>query len=149
MGRAIGVTVAVVVGLLWGLTTTARARVWASPRTLWIEAVRVAPEKPRPWINLGREYALDGDDLLAIWAYQEARRLARLPGRSRHEQVYGIGYAGANLALVHWDRGEHDQALTVIAETARETRALSGVTVTAVDTVEKWISAQLDAPVSF
>ena len=60
----------------WLVTTVGQVRLWQHERALWSVAVQRAPEKPRPLVNLGTAYALDGADLLAEATYTEAEGLA-------------------------------------------------------------------------
>ena len=57
-------------------TTHARARLWADEPGLWAEATVQAPAKPRPWVNLGQQYALAGEDAKAADAFRRAFVLA-------------------------------------------------------------------------
>lgn len=84
--------------LLALLTCQHNGSVWTSERALWANAVRWAPEHPRPWINLGRAWLMEGDAALAKQAWQEASRVSQLPGRSRYEREYGTAAAETNLA---------------------------------------------------
>ena len=123
MGR---VVIRITIGL-WVVAslvaTQGRIHLWSNgERGLWADAVAQAPAKPRPWVNLGRQYALDGADQLAEAAYRRAMVAADQPGRSRDEQVFGRGLAEANLALLLAGRGELAAAVALTsAAVARRT----------------------------
>lgn len=88
--------------------TQDRARLWAlGERALWADTVGQYPEKPRPWVNLGRQYALDGDDALAADAYERALAASVQSERSMDEQIFGRGLAAANLAILRCT-ADHD-----------------------------------------
>lgn len=106
-----------VVGVSLPLTTTARLHVWGDERLLWTEAVSHSPLKPRPLMNLGREYVLHGADRLAVLAYQRAvgltegteREAVEGPMRVRHQALL-------NLALAMAQGGDYQEALRLTAE---------------------------------
>lgn len=106
------------VGSLWLLTTVQRVHVWGDERLLWAEAARLAPEKPRPWVNLGNQYARAEVNDLAAEAYQEAIRLAANPRRGTDEQRIGRAIAEAMLARLWFDAGEVQAAITLTAAAA-------------------------------
>lgn len=60
-------------GLGLSSQTAAYVAVWRSDLSLWAWAVHQAPEKPRPWINLGGALALRG-------RWQEAETAWRIAG---------------------------------------------------------------------
>lgn len=85
---------------LMAMGTHARVRVWSSELAVWTEAARVSPHKPRPFVNLGREYALIGDAERARRAYTHAERLADAPGRSWIERDATHAVVARNLTLL-------------------------------------------------
>ena len=89
--------------LLAGLTHQ-RAAVWQSDRTLWTDAVRMRPLKPRPWINLGQACYGEGqvDHAAAMFAYAE--RLSANPARPLRERQEGTAFSELNLALIELQR---------------------------------------------
>ena len=108
------VVVAAVLGMLL-LSTAGRLCVWRDARRVWAEAVRLAPDKPRPWVNLGRVYQLRGHDALAIDAYETAMRLSLQPSRGPDERVIGRSMAEANLALIRFTSGDRADAEALVA----------------------------------
>lgn len=99
--RRVLVRALVVVWVVAALAATwTRAHLWTSEAALWADAARHAPWKPRPWVNLGRAYAINHDNDLAAHAYAEAMQLSMRPGRSKDEQIFGRGIAAANLAIL-------------------------------------------------
>lgn len=54
-------------------------RVWQSDLTLWTHAARVAPLKPRPYVNLGVALILAGQFGAARAAFEHAEAVAQLP----------------------------------------------------------------------
>ncbi len=116
----------IVGGLLLSLLTSSRVHVWGDERLLWMEAVRVSPDKPRPWVNLGKQYAIHGELALAVDAFQESIRRAANPARSRDEQVLGRALAEANLAVLRYQQGDRVTALQMVdAIVARHPRLSS------------------------
>jgi len=108
--KATGLWVGLVLGLAL-LTFHHNRTVWTSERALWANAVRWAPDHPRPWINLGRAWLLEGDQALARQAWQEASRVSRLPGRSSYERSFGTVAAETNLAWLDVSGHHYPEAL--------------------------------------
>ena len=146
--RSLACVAAVFLILLMGMHTHRRAHVWTSEQVLWAEAVSVNPEKPRPWVNLGRQYALDGADRLAREAYEHARHLAHAGGRPKAERLYGEAYAGANLAIALMKAGDVEAARRVITHTRHVTMQDTGAIPEVVQRTYTWI-AQQHASASF
>lgn len=92
--------VAVVV-LAWVAITAARVHVYGDERLVWMEAVQQAPLKPRPWINLGRQFALVGADHIAEQYYGRAMSLAT--ARPELERQRSITLAQANVQRLSVD----------------------------------------------
>ena len=136
------------VGLVWGLTASHRTdHVWADERRIWTDAVQQAPEKPRPWVNLGNQYGNRGQLDLASDAYRTASALAQRPGRSREEQTIGWSLSETNLALVDAHRGDVEGAhLRVTAVLARLYVELDGETIASVRKAERWLAKRVSAP---
>ena len=106
-----------VVGIVMVLTTAMRVPIWTDEQALWRDAVLKAPLKPRPWVNLGKQYHLRGQADLAEGAYQTAILVARQSERSRDEQTLGRGLAEANLALLWTAHGRQVEGWTLIQNT--------------------------------
>lgn len=136
-----GNVLVVVVGIAMVLTTAARVQVWSGPeRGVWHEAVAHSPQKPRPWVNLGRMYAGDGADALAEDAYRQGYRLAVQPDRSAVEgPMRGHHVALLNLALLRATQGRFSDAFAFTA--AIQPRNQSGASL--VDRLEaQWRQAE-------
>lgn len=99
-----------VLGSLLVLATSQRVQVWSGPELgLWAEAVRVSPQKPRAWINLGAMHESDGQLGMAFLDYQTAERLALR--RMRYEgAMRGLDVARFNLALLLAKQGRYREA---------------------------------------
>lgn len=97
----VGLTLVIVVGLLWGLTTSSRIAVWGSEARLWDEAVRVTPTKPRAWINAGAQWQRAGEYGRAHHAYDLGLALAAT--RPPDERRIAEGLAEVNLALLYFE----------------------------------------------
>lgn len=108
--------VAVIVGSGLLLTTAARVEVWTDEARLWQEATQVSPQKPRPWVNYGKQLALRGHTSGAELAYMEALRVS-VP---RPERRVTEMAAGVNLALLTMQRGEPEQAWRQIQAVERQ-----------------------------
>jgi tetratricopeptide (TPR) repeat protein len=81
---------------------------------LWQATVRDAPEKPRAWVNLGRQYALRGETDRAVHAYDVALLITKERGRAWDEQRSVVAVAEANLALIHLEAGDRDAAIALV-----------------------------------
>ncbi len=77
-GRTAAVIMLTVIVTLFAAATYARNDVWASPITLWKDAIRKGPHHSRPYFVLGAEYARHGAYGKAIAMYRKA--LAMPPG---------------------------------------------------------------------
>ena len=110
------------------VATRDRAALWPDERGLWADAVAQAPAKPRPWINLGRMYALDGAAGMAEDAYLRGMAAAEAGGRSVDEHVFGYGLGAANVALLRCRAGDRDGALTLAREAVKRRPAATALT---------------------
>lgn len=115
--RAGRVLVVVAVGVALAISTASRVHVWTDEQRLWADAAEKAPRKPRPWVNLGKQYQLAGDTTRAKRAYETAIALASDPSRGRDERVAGRAIAEANLALL-WSAQGFNGAKALIASAA-------------------------------
>lgn len=93
-----------VVSLALALTTAHRVPAWTSEMALWEAAVATAPQKPRPLVNLGNHYSLEGRFSRAEALYREAIRVASQPERGLDERSTGRALAEANLARVLFEQ---------------------------------------------
>lgn len=138
----------VVLWSLWLLLTTVqRVPIWVHERALWQEATEHSPEKPRPWINLGNAAADQGDVVTAEASYLHAIACAQLPTRGSDERILGIALASANLAILRWEAGQHDEARQLVI-TALDTAPH----VEALRTLAQWMLPEHDrsfSPSSF
>lgn len=108
-------SVVVVAGIVMILATAARVQVWSGhERGIWMGAVQHSPEKPRPLINLGRMYAIDGADDIAAGLFLEAAALADNPRRLAVEgPTRALDSARLNLALIRAKQGRLTDALAL------------------------------------
>lgn len=104
--------------ILWGglallalLTFVHNSTVWTSERALWANAVRWAPDHPRPWINLGLAWLQEGDQALARHAWESGRRAAASPQRSAYERIAGLALSDTNLAWLDMMQQQYPEAL--------------------------------------
>lgn len=118
-------------------TTDDRAQLWADEPGLWADAVAQAPAKPRPLMNLAKQYVIDGDVAAADAAYRQAMALASATGRSQDERIHGVGLAATNLALLRCRAGDRLGALA-ITTAALKHRPVS----TTLAEVHSWLELQ-------
>lgn len=119
MWRGVRIAAVVVVAVLWTvITSQERVPLWTNEPALWVDAAAHAPLKPRPWINLGKQYVIDGDEALATEAYETGIRLAQAPGRSREEQIVGRAVGEINLALLQLQTGHVYEAVSLAGQVA-------------------------------
>lgn len=102
------------VGAALAVSTASRVEVWGDERALWLNAVQQAPDSPRPWVNLARQYALSGDIDRAEAANERAIWVAQ--ARTYDDGRASVAFAWANLALIRWNRGDHQAAGQLIAQ---------------------------------
>lgn len=120
--------------------TGRRVAIFSDERVLWTDAVQKAPTKPRPWVNLGVQYAREGHDGLAEYAFREAIAAAANPDRPTEEQYLGRILGAANLATLRLNAGDIDGAAAILA-TADEPQNRSWVTSSG---VLKWLRTEAD-----
>lgn len=120
------------------IATRDRVALWAlGERALWADAVAHAPEKPRPWLNLGRQYAMDGQTALAVHAYRMAMTAATAASRAPDERVFGRGTAAVNLALLYCNAGNVEAARAITASALQHRPALR-----ALQEVDEWLTQE-------
>lgn len=91
-----------VVAVIWIVATAGQVHLWRGPEIgIWLHAVQIAPEKPRPWVNLGRQHALAGDVALAESDFVTALGLAA--ARPTVEHGVARDAALANRERLHFD----------------------------------------------
>ena len=90
------VALIVLAGVL-AVQTHRYAAVWQSDLTLWAHAARMAPLKPRPWINLGTYWIQVGGIREARAAWQHAARLAQQASVPSWDQRVAARMARENL----------------------------------------------------
>lgn len=117
--------IAGVVGAVLVLTTLVRVHVWGDESRLWREATERSPAKSRGWINLGKQYALQGKPGQAEALYWEGLVRSQDPSRTPDERMFGGAIAEANLALLAWERGDHVQARDMLDTTMDRWSVLS------------------------
>ena len=91
----------VVVVIWWVTATAAQVRLWHDEYRMWAQAVRVAPEKPRTWVNLAQQEVLKGTSLLAEDSYHRALWLALT--RPESERRHTVHIVNTNLARMQLD----------------------------------------------
>jgi Flp pilus assembly protein TadD len=123
------VSVCVAVALLWGVTTATRIGVWGNELTIWQEAVRVSPHKPRPWVNLGRMLAQTGRPDAAAAAYHWASVVST--NRPPLEARIGRGMALVNLGILRLET-DHAGGMLLIQE-ARQSGVIE------IDRLARWL----------
>lgn len=104
-------------GLLLTLSlgsTYTRAQVWISEHTLWTDAVRKAPRKPRPWINLGLAREVAGDIDGAFVAHQTALALSFQPRLTEYQQRFSRIASETNIARLLAQTGREEFALPML-----------------------------------
>ena len=94
------------------VVTGVRVQLWTDEKALWAAAVAHSPEKPRPWINLGQQYARQGAHGMAVGAFAWGSELSLRPGRTADERTRGWAIAETNLAILAANRGDRQDALT-------------------------------------
>ena len=98
---------------LW-MGTHARAYTWQSNLTLWSDAVRKAPQKPRPWINLGLAQEEAGDMDAAMRTYTTSLTLAFQPRLTQYQQAFSRVASETNIARVLAQTGREEAALRML-----------------------------------
>lgn len=88
--------------------------VWQSDQTLWADAVRTSPRKPRVVMNLGRAYELAGDVVTAEAAYRSVIWLSWDPRRSAYVRRFSQAAAETNLAHLEMKQGHLASALQIL-----------------------------------
>lgn len=103
--------VGVCVLALWaGIDLNQTIFVWNSDLTLWAHAVTVAPQKPRPHLNFGRELDVIGDLSAAEREARLARMLSFDPNRFQTQQELVREFSEINLAHILMQRKQFDAA---------------------------------------
>ena len=108
----LGLVVAWIV--LLGGTTYTRAQVWTSELTLWADATRVSPQKPRPFINLGLALERAGDVPGAFQAHQASFALSFQPRLSQYQQAFSRVASETNIARLLAQHGREEEALRIL-----------------------------------
>ena len=91
-----GVLIAWLVLTTW--QTHVYAHIWQSDLALWAHAVRMAPTKPRPMVNLGVSLASVGLLEPAQAAFKQAAQLAEAPHVPWYDREMTQGAVTRNLA---------------------------------------------------
>jgi tetratricopeptide (TPR) repeat protein len=107
----------VVMLVLFSALTVMRNQVYASPVLLWEDAVKKAPEKARPYLNLSRANIDNGELALGVTNIREGLTLGKKRGLTRKERVA----AYVNLAAAYRnDVQKAEQALKTIEHEASD-----------------------------
>ena len=104
----------VLVFLALGMSTHARAQVWRSNLTLWTDATQKAPQKPRPFINLGLAQEEAGDMDAAMRTYTTSLTLAFQPRLTQYQQAFYRVASETNIARVLAQTGREEAALRML-----------------------------------
>lgn len=94
--------------------TYARATVWTSEYTLWTDAAAKAPQKPRPFINLGLAQEGTGDMDAALRTHQTALALSFQPRLTRYQQNFSRIASETNIARILAQTGREEAALRIL-----------------------------------
>ena len=97
-----------------GTVTYSRAGVWQSELSLWTDAAAKAPQKPRPWINLGLAREVAGDMEGALLAHQTALALAYQPRLTQYQQRFSALASETNIARILAQTGREEAALRML-----------------------------------
>lgn len=81
---------------------------------LWRNAARLAPGKPRPWVNLGVAYVTRGDTPAAELAFRNAIELSRNPRLTVVERYQARTLSSLNLALLRLNADDVDGAVDIM-----------------------------------
>jgi len=113
-------TVRAVVALLLvllGVLTITRNQVYSSPILLWQDAVKKAPEKSRPYINLSGAYMENGQVALGVANIQEGIKLGKKNGGLKGTQLVA---AYMNLAAAYQNGNDLQKAEGALKTIERE-----------------------------
>ena len=110
-GRRTVVIIFTVIVTLFGAASYARNEVWASPVSLWKDAIRKAPGLARPYFSLGAEYARLGAYEKAIGMYKKA--LAMPPGEYLELRADEYPKMYNAVGLLYASLGRYDKAIDV------------------------------------
>ncbi len=94
------------------VTTHTRLAVWQSELTLWTDAARKAPLKPRPVMDLGRAQEIGGDLASAQAAYRRTIELTK--DERRGDRRFAKASAQSNLAHVYMKQGMFASAMIML-----------------------------------
>ena len=97
-----------------GTITHQRASVWRSELSLWTDATRASPQKPRPWINLGLAMEVAGDMDGALLAHQTALALSYQPRLTQYQQRFSQLASETNIARILAQTGREEAALRML-----------------------------------
>lgn len=104
----------VLVFLVLGMGTHARTQVWRSNLTLWTDAARKSPNKPRPFINLGLAQEEIGDLDAALRSHSTSLSLAFQPRLTQYQQAFSRVASETNIARVLAQTGQEAAALRIL-----------------------------------
>jgi tetratricopeptide (TPR) repeat protein len=80
----------IVIALIFGFLTYQRNLVWKDEISLWSDVVKKSPKKSRAYMNLGKAYAVAGDDREALKYFGIALQLD--PGNFKIYSNMGVSY---------------------------------------------------------
>ncbi|MCB7129056.1 MAG: tetratricopeptide repeat protein [Candidatus Brocadiales bacterium] len=118
--RLVELAVFITIVLFYGVSAHERNKVWQTEITLWTDAVQKSPDKIRPHFNLGRCYQKEGQTMKAWKQYFICKTIhAKMPEIRNGNELRCASAACNNLAMIYFDAGLHDTAVTILKEAIR------------------------------
>ena len=110
--RRVAVGAAAALVLLWAGWSWQRNAVWAEPERFWQQAVALAPNKPRPWLQLGLTQERMGQMSAALRSYDRAVELYAAPSDERETRRTNVAaaYGARGLLLKRMGRLQEARA---------------------------------------
>lgn len=102
---------------VWAVGTMQRVAVWQTERTLWGDAVRVTPTRPRPVMNYGRALELDGDLDGAMRQFRAVIPLTFDARRGVQANRFALAAAETNIAHLYLKTGQKALAFDTLMST--------------------------------
>jgi hypothetical protein len=86
---------------------------WRSPEAVWTQAASIAPQAPRPWMNLAGVHLQHGDLQGALWLLEDADALSR--DQPPMERAWAEDWIAATRAVIYLRQGRLLAARDLIA----------------------------------
>lgn len=106
-----------IVCLALGAATRRRLGVWSSEASLWADAVRKTPTKPRPVMDYGRALEMAGDLDGAMRQFRSVIPLTFDARRGARANRFALAAAETNIAHLYLITGREATALKVLVST--------------------------------